>query len=179
MGKKVLVLSASPRKGGNSDTLCDELIRGAEEAGHQTEKIFLKDKNVNYCLGCGNCSNYGKSCPQKDDMEGILQKMIDADVIVLATPVYFYSMNAQLKTVIDRCCAGYTKISGKDFYFIITAAEEDIEAMEATIQGLRGFTSCLPYAVERGIIYGLGAWLVGEISNKPAMGEAFEAGRNI
>jgi multimeric flavodoxin WrbA len=96
MARKVLVLSASPRKGGNSDLLCDQFMRGAKEAGNQTEKIFLRDKKINYCIGCGVCQGKGGKCVQKDDMAEVLDKMIAADVIVMATPVYFYTMNAQM-----------------------------------------------------------------------------------
>ena len=81
MSKKVLVLSSSPRRAGNSDLLCDQFTKGAREAGHQPEKIFLRDKTINYCTGCGICFNGGKPCPQKDDMAEVLEKMIAADVI--------------------------------------------------------------------------------------------------
>ncbi len=74
MNKKVLVLSASPRKGGNSDMLCDQFILGAKEAGNPTEKIFLRDKTINYCTGCGTCFNRGEGCSQKDDMAEVLEK---------------------------------------------------------------------------------------------------------
>jgi len=93
MSKKVVVLSGSPRKGGNSDTLCDRFVEGARVAGHEVEKIFIRDKKINYCTGCGTCFQGDKPCPQKDDMAGILDKMIAADAIVMATPVYFYTMN--------------------------------------------------------------------------------------
>ena len=126
MSKKVLILSSSPRRNGNSDLLCNEFMRGAAEAGHQVEKIFLKDKHINYCTGCSVCSMYGKPCPQKDDAAEVVEKMIAADVIVMATPVYFYTMSAQMKTLIDRCCARYLEIKDKEFYFIIAAAEESI-----------------------------------------------------
>ena len=114
--KKILILSSSPRRGGNSDTLCDEFLRGAIESGNEAEKIFLRDKNINYCTGCSVCSMYGKPCPQKDDMSEIVEKMLAADVIVMATPVYFYTMSAQMKTLIDRCCARYTEIKNKEFF---------------------------------------------------------------
>lgn len=114
MGKKVIIISSSPRKGGNSDILCDEFQKGAQEAGHDIEKIFLKDKKINYCSGCGFCNtNNYTACSQKDDMNEILDKIIKADVIVMATPVYFYTMCAQMKTFIDRWCARYTHITGK------------------------------------------------------------------
>ena len=86
MGKKVLILSASPRKGGNSDTLCDQFLRGAKESGHQVEKIFLRDKKIGYCTGCGVCYKTHR-CAQDDDMADVLEKMVRADVIVMAAAV--------------------------------------------------------------------------------------------
>jgi len=179
MAKKVLVLSASPRKNGNSDLLCDQFMKGAQQAGHQAEKIFLKDKKINYCTGCGTCINGKKSCPQKDDMAEVLEKMIASDVIVMATPVYFYTMNAQMKTLIDRTCSRYTEIRDKDFYFIVAAADSSKRAMERALEGFRAFTSCLSGAKEKGIVYGTGAWNIGDIKGKPAMKEAYEMGRTV
>lgn len=179
MGKKVLALSGSPRRGGNSDILCDQFLKGAAEAGHVTEKVFIADKNINYCTGCGLCINREGRCSQKDDMAETLAKMVEADVIVMATPIYFYTMNGQMKTFIDRCCSRYTEISGKDFYFVMTAAEPDKEIMERTLTEFRGFTYCLDDASERGIIYGTGAWLAGDIKKTPAMLEAYEMGKSV
>lgn len=99
MSKKVLILSSSFRKGGNSDTLCDQFAMGARDAGHAVEKIFLNDKHIGYCRGCGVCNTTHK-CIQKDDMAEILNKMVEADVIVMGTPVYFYSMNGQMKILL-------------------------------------------------------------------------------
>ncbi|MCC0680852.1 flavodoxin family protein [Clostridioides sp. ES-S-0005-03] len=179
MNKSVLVLSASPRKGGNSDLLCDQFMQGALESKNQVEKIFLKDQDVKYCIGCGVCYEKGGNCSQKDDMEEILEKMIKADVIVLATPVYFYTMNAQMKTMIDRTCSRYTEISGKEFYFIVAAADNSEQAMERTLEGFRGFTSCLNGAKEKGIVYGIGAWHVGDIKESVAMNHAYEMGKSV
>lgn len=178
MSKNIIILSSSPRKGGNSDRLCDEFARGASEAGHTVEKIFLKDYTVNPCTGCSVCSMYGKPCPQRDDAAKLVQKLIDADVIVMATPVYFYTMCGQMKIFIDRCCARYTEISGKEFYFIVSAAETSVPAMERTIEGFRGFLDCLEGAQEKGVVYGVGAWKTGEIEGKPSMREAYEMGLN-
>ena len=179
MSKKVLVLSSSPRKGGNSEILCDQFIVGAQEAGNSAEKIFLRDKKIGYCVACEYCQKNGGACPQKDDMAEILEKMIAADVIVLATPVYFYSMDAQLKTLIDRTVAQYTEIRDKEFYFIMTAAESGKHATEGTLVSLRGFTSCLGGAKEKGIIYGTGAWKMGEIKDSKAMTQAYEMGKQV
>ena len=179
MPKKVLILSSSPRKGGNSDTLCNEFMRGAIDAGNNIEKICLRDKKINYCTGCSVCSQYGKPCPQKDDAAEIIAKMLDADVIVMATPVYFYTMSAQMKTLIDRCCSRYTEIKDKEFYFIVTAAENDRSKMLRIIDTFQGFLDCLENPVIKGTIFGLGAWLVGEIKKHPAMQEAFQTGHSI
>ncbi len=176
--KKVLVLSASPRRGGNSDILCDQFVRGAQDAGHAVEKVFLRDRNIGYCLGCGVC-NRTHQCVQKDDMKEILDKMVEADVIVMATPVYFYAMDGQMKTFIDRTVPRYTEITDKDFYFIMTAADTDKQSLARTVEGFRGFTEdCLDGAREKGILYGVGAWQAGEIRNTPAMEEAYQMGRN-
>lgn len=177
--KNILLISASPRRGGNSDTLCDQFLRGAQEAGHQAEKLFLRDHAVGYCVGCGLCNRRPGTCSQQDEMARIAEKMQRADVIVLATPVYFYTMDAQLKTLIDRCCPYYTALKNKEFYFLVTAADTDRAALERTVEGLRGFTSCLDGPVEKGIVYGAGAWNVGDITALPAMREAYELGRGV
>ena len=138
MAKKVLILSSSPRRGGNSDRLCDRFMAGAQQAGHEVEKIFLKDRRIGYCTGCGACYGGAGPCPQKDDAAGVIGKMVEADVIVMATPVYFYTLSAQMKTLIDRCCARYLEMKGKEFYFILTAAEESVPMMERTVECFRG-----------------------------------------
>ena len=178
MKKRILLLSSSPRRHGNSDRLCDEFLRGAREAGHDAEKISLRDCRIGYCTGCGVCYDT-RTCPQRDDAAQIVGMMIAADVIVLATPVYFYTMSAQMKTLIDRCCAGYLEIRAKEFYFIVAAAETSVAAMERTIDGFRGFLDCLDNPQEKGVVYGVGAWHKGDFQGKPAMKQAYEMGRNI
>lgn len=177
--KNVLIISASPRKNGNSDTLCDRFAQGAEERGHKTEKVFLASKNIGFCRGCGVCNSTHK-CVQKDDMAEILDKMVAADVIVLATPVYFYSVNGYMKNFIDRTVPRYTEIKNKDFYFIMTAADTEKASLERTVEAFRGFTEdCLEGAREAGIIYGVGAWNMGDIRNTAAYNDAYEMGRRI
>ena len=127
--KKVLILSGSPRKGGNSDTLCDEFMKGAIEAGNEVEKIFVAGKNIGYCNACYACKDTGV-CVIKDNMTEVLQKMLDADVIVLSSPVYFYSISAQLKAVIDRTVARWLEFRDKEFYYIMTAAEDEKQLLD-------------------------------------------------
>lgn len=177
MSKKILVISSTPRKGGNSDILCDEFVRGAKETGNDVEKICLRDKKIEYCNGCGACNDSHK-CHIKDDAEAIVDKMVDADAIVLASPVYFYSICAQLKALIDRSVPRYTEISNKDFYYILTAADTDKANLERAVETIRGFTlGCLNGPKEKGIIYGTGAWQMGEIRNTQAMKKAYDYGK--
>jgi len=179
MSKKVLVISSSPRRGGNSDLLCDQFVAAAKKAGNHAEKVFLKDKKINYCQGCGACVGGAKACPQKDDMGGVLEAMVAADVIVMATPVYFYTMCGQMKTVIDRTCSRYTELRNKEFYFIATAADSNKRAIERTVEEFRGFTSCLDGSKEAGIICGTGAWGIGDIKGSEAMKVAYEMGTKV
>ena len=178
--KKVLVISASPRKGGNSDLLCDEFVRGATEAGHEVEKIRLAEKNVGFCKGCYACQKL-KKCFQNDDANELIEKMLSADVIVLATPVYFYSMDAQLKALIDRSVSrweDFGRFKGTEFWLVITAGDENRDMMSATLEGLRGFMrDCMEGSIERGVLYGTGAYEKGAVRTLPVFKEAYEAGR--
>jgi len=179
MIKKALVISASPRRNGNSDILCDQFIQGAQEAGHEVEKVFLRDKNIKYCTGCYVCEKTKGICAIKDDMPELLEKIIQADVLVFSTPVYFYCMNAQLKTVIDRTVARYTEIKDKDAYLIATAGEPGMKAMEGTITSFRGFLDCLENVREAGLILGQGVHILGEVRETPVMQEAYKIGTTI
>ncbi len=114
--KNVLILAGSPRKKGNSAALCRMFAQGAEEAGSKVETIFLRDKKIGFCLACYHCRDHGGVCAIKDDMAEILDKMNAADVIVMASPVYFYSVDAQMKALIDRCVARWRTIKNKTFY---------------------------------------------------------------
>lgn len=178
MAKKILVLSGSPRKGGNSDTLCDQFIKGAKEAGNEVEKMWIQGKKVAPCLACYYCKDHKGECAIKDDMKEILDKMAIADVLVLSSPVYFYSISAQLKTVIDRTVARWLEIKNKEFYYIITAAATDDTAKDCTLECMRGLAVCLEGSVEKGVIFGNGVYEKGEIENHPTMQQAYEMGKN-
>lgn len=176
--KKVLILSGSPRKGGNSDLLCDMFMKGALEAGHEVEKIRVQEKKVGYCLGCYACEKTGV-CAIKDDMAEIMEKIIACDVLVLASPVYFYSIDAQLKTVIDRTVCRWTEVVNKEMYYIMTAADEERESMDTTLACFRGYAECVEGAKEMGVIYGSGVHGKGEIEGTKVMEEAYEMGKAV
>ena len=179
MSKKVLILSGSPRKGGNSDLLCDAFLRGAESAGHTVEKIRIAEKRIAPCAACYYCKNHGGTCARKDDMAEVLQKMIDADVLVLASPVYFYSVDAQLKTVIDRTLARWTEVKNKEFYYIVTMADADKSSADTTLACLRGYADCVSGAVEKGVIIGNGVYEPGKIEHTAAVQQAYEMGKTV
>ena len=178
MSKKILILSGSPRKGGNSDYLCNQFLKGAVEAGHDVEKIFVNEKKIGYCRACYACRNTHK-CIIKDDMPEILDKIIDADVLVFASPVYFYSINAQIKTVLDRTLARWTELKDKEFFYILSAGEDSKAIMERAAECFRGFADCFKGSVERGIIYGHGLYERTDARNSKFALEAYELGKNV
>ena len=175
--KKILILEGSPRRNGNSAILSDEFARGAEKAGCSVEKVHIAGKKVAGCLGCNACYRNGGACVQKDDMAEIREKMLAADVIVLASPVYFYSMTAQMKAVIDRTYAFYQQLEGKTFSFLITCGAPDAAFTETMLAALRGFTCCVPNAKEGGVVLGVNAMEAGDIRGSKAMAEAYALGR--
>lgn len=179
MSKKVLILSGSPRKDGNSDILCGEFARGASEAGHAVEAIRVAAKKVHPCSACYYCRDHGGKCVHEDDMAGILQKMIEADVLVLASPVYFYSIDAQLKAVIDRTVARWLEVKNKEFYYIVTMADEEAASAETTLACFRGYADCVQGAVEKGVVIAGGVYEPGTVRDTPAMREAYALGHSI
>lgn len=175
---KVLIISSSPRKDGNSDVLCGQFAKGAAEAGHEVKTIALREKKIAPCKACYACMEK-HICAIKDDMPEVFVALVEADVIVLATPVYFYSASAQLKAMIDRCLVNHKALAGKGFCFIVTAADPQREAADGTLAVLRGFTRCIPDTQEIGVIYGLGAWDKGDVYRHPAYEQAFEMGKEL
>ena len=143
------------------------------------EKVRITGKKIAGCLGCNGCYRNGGECVQKDDMAEVREEMLAADVIVLASPIYFYSMTAQMKAVIDRSYAFYQQLEGKTFYFIITCAAPDAAFTETMLASLRGFTCCIPNAIEGGIVLGVGAMEAGEIRSSAAMEEAYQLGHGV
>ena len=174
MAKKVLIVSGSPRKG-NSDMLCEEFARGARDAGHSVKKIDLRKKKVGFCTACYRCNDTGRCCID-DDVPAIVDEMGASDIIVLASPVYFYSVDAQMKALIDRTVSRWTCIKGKVFYYIVTCAEDDPSATRCTIECMRGLAACLEGSVEGGIVEGRGVYGPGEVEGTEAMSEAYRMG---
>lgn len=180
MSKKVLILSTSPRKNSNSDALAEEFAKGAQQAGHQVEKISLIGKDIQFCRGCLACQKT-KRCVIHDDADKIVQeKMLHADVLVFATPIYYYEMSGQMKTLLDRANPLYScDYAFREVYLIAAAAEDGDEVWSRAASGLEGWIACFPKARLAGVVFGGNATGVGTIQGNPAMQKAFDAGKAI
>lgn len=176
MAKNVLILSASPRKGGNSDLLCDAFADGARASGNVVEKVRVADCEIGYCRACSACERNGGRCAIADDMGRLLDRIVAADVLVLASPVYFYSIAAQLKTVIDRCVARWTEIRDKEFYYILSAAEDSDTVMDGALACMRGFLGCCDGSVEKGAICAKGVYGKGDAASTEYPAQAYRMG---
>ena len=178
MSKKVLGISSSGRVSGNSNQLLQSFLKGATQAGHTTEIIQLTGKKINFCTGCWQCKKTNQ-CIFRDDMDDIAPKIMAADVIVLASPIYFYAISGQLKTMLDRLDPYYEQINNKDFYYCFSCADNDPSAMDTAVLEIRGFLECCNDCNEKGIIRGTNVTQIGDIKNTPHLEEAFIMGNNI
>ena len=179
MSKKVLIISTSPRKGSNSEALSDEFARGARESGNEVEKVSLAGKNIRFCRGCFVCQKT-KRCVIRDDADLIEQKMVDADVLVFATPIYYYEMSGQMKTMLDRGNPMFTAdYAFRDVYLICTAAEDADHVWQRAKSGLEGWIACFPKAKLVGCVFGGGTTEVGTVQGTPAMEKAYELGKAV
>lgn len=174
--KTVLVLSASPRRGGNTDLLCDEFVRGAREAGGDVEKIFLDDYKIDFFHECHEHS--ADSVSADDQAPLIIEKMTKADIIVLSSPVYYMNIDGQLKTLMDRCYRN-KGLGGKEFYYITACADAEDSTAETAIFAFRGFVVCLPEPVERGMVKAVGIGRKGAVEQSQYMQEAYNLGKTI
>lgn len=179
MSKKVLVISTSLRPNSNSEALADAFLRGAQEAGNETEKVTLRNKDVRFCMGCLACQSLGR-CVIRDDTQEITQKMHDADVIVFATPIYYYEMAGQMKTLLDRANWLYSSdYRFGDIYLLTSAAEDDPETPEGAEHGLNGWIACFERARLAGTVFAGGVNGAGEIAGHKALQEVYEMGKKV
>ncbi len=172
----VVMVNGSPRAKGNSDLLCDKFARGAVEAGHIVEKISLREHTVNPCKACYACFKTG-DCIQKDDMALILEKVKQAQVLVLASPTYFLTMSGQMKIFIDRLLPQWQGLGGKEVYVIVTGHDSK-SGLKRTASDLADIFSYLGNEVKP-VIWGEGVWQKGEVLGTKAMVDVYQAGKNI
>ena len=177
--KKVIVISTSLRHGSNSDMLADQFVAGAKAAGNEVEKISLVGKNIQFCKGCMGCQRLAR-CVIKDDVNDIMAKVLDADVVCWATPIYYYEMSGQMKTLIDRMNAMYPlNYKFRDVYLLTTAAENEEETPKRAETGLTGWIDCYPKSRLAGTLFCGGVNDAREIEGNPKLQEVFELGKSI
>lgn len=177
--KNIVIVNSTFRNGGNSQVLASEFERGAKESGHNVKTINLKDLDLKFCIGCLACQKMGK-CVLKDDVNDLLSTVQNADILVFATPVYYYCMSGQLKTFLDRLNPLFPKQNKfKDVYLIATCAEDEESAIDGTINGVQGWIDCFDGVRLAGVVYGIGVESVGEVKNTIAFKQAYEMGKSI
>lgn len=177
--KNIIVISSSPRKNGNSNALVAAFVRGAEERGNAVEVISLTGKHMEFCRGCMVCNKTNR-CVIADDMKQINEKLGKAEVVVFATPVYYYSVSGQLKTFFDRTSPHFTAdYKFRDVYLLATAAEDETTTPEGTIQATVGWVDCFEKARLKKTVFAGGVDAIGDIAGHPALEEAYQTGKSI
>ena len=178
--KKVLIISTSLRNNANSEILAQQTEKGAKDVGHNVEFVSLKDKEIKFCKGCMACQKSGK-CVICDDANDITLKMKEADVIVWATPIYYYEMSGQMKTLIDRANSLYA--TGKNFsevYLITTSADNSKGVIQTVINGVNGWISCFNNVELKGYLEAGGLENPNDAQNrKDLLDAAYNMGKNI
>ncbi len=177
--KNIVVVSSTPRNNGNSDVLANEFVRGAKEAGHNVTKVDIRKMSLNFCKGCFYCRTHGE-CVIKDDVNALLSVVQNADVLVFATPIYYYEMSGQLKTFLDRLNPLYDKENKfTDVYCIMTAADDDPSAMDKAIGGVQGWIDCFDGVSLKECISAVGLEGTGEAKTSKYFEQAYEMGKRV
>ena len=180
MSKKVFIISTSLRPNANSEILAHETERGALDAGHVVKFVTLKDKEIKFCKGCLACQKLGK-CVINDDANEITAKMKEADVIVWATPVYYYEMSGQMKTLIDRANSLFA--TGKQFsetYVITTSADSSKGVVQTVLNGVKGWVACFSNLELKGFLEAGGLDNPNDVNlRKDLLEQAYNMGKNI
>lgn len=177
--KNILIISTSLREGGNSETLAKSFADGAKANGNNVEILSLRNKTINFCRGCLICQNTQK-CVINDDANEISNKMLNADIIVFATPIYYYEMSGQMKTLLDRSNPLYTTdYKFRDIYLLSSAAEFEDTAMDRAITGLEGWIECFERARLKGTLLAKGVTDIGDIEDNEILKKAYEMGMGI
>ena len=177
--KKVIVISTSLRAGSNSDMLAEKFAEGAKASGNEVEKISLRGKEIKFCVGCLSCQKTGK-CVFKDDVPEIMAKVKEADVVCWATPIYYYEMSGQMKTLIDRMNAMYSsEYRFRDIYLLTTAAEVEEETPRRAEIGLTGWIDCYGKSSLKGHLFCGGVNDARDIEGNASLMQAYDMGKGV
>ena len=167
--KNVLVISSSLRNKSNSETLAQEFAKGAAEAGNKVEVVSLRGKKIAFCTGCLASQKKGK-CVINDDANVITAKMKKAEVIVFATPIYYYEMSGQLKTMLDRANSLYSSdFKFREIYLLASAADTDKKAMNIAKRSISGWIACFDGVKFKGGICATGAENPGDVKERTTL----------
>lgn len=176
---KVVVITGSPHKRGTSACLADNFIRGAEEAGHEVYRFDAAFKKVRPCIGCKACITKGEGCVFKDDMEELNPKLLEADAVVFASPIFYCNISAQLKTVIDRFFANDRKICGNRKTALLTTMEDKtMHSAEGVDTCFRSTAAWLDWEVA-GIINAMECPSVAVLEQTDYPQQAYELGKSL
>ena len=177
--KKVIVISTSLRAGSNSDMLAEKFAEGAKASGNEVEKISLRGKEIKFCVGCLCCQKTG-ACVFKDDVPEIMAKVKEADVVCWATPIYYYEMSGQMKTLIDRMNAMYSReYRFRDIYLLTTAAEAEEDTPRRAEMGLTGWIDCYGKSSLKGNLFCGGVNDARDIEGNASLMQAYEMGKRV
>ena len=177
--KKVIVISTSLRAGSNSDMLAHKFAEGARASGNEVETVSLRGKEIRFCVGCLSCQRTG-ACVFNDDVPAIMDKVLHADVVCWATPIYYYEMSGQMKTLIDRMNAMYPKdYRFRDIYLLTTAAEAEEETPRRAEIGLTGWIDCYGKSSLKGHLFCGGVTDARDIESNSKLQEAYEMGKRV
>ena len=175
---KIFVLTGSPRKNGNSNTLAEYFIKGAEEKGHKVLRFDSAFKKVHPCLGCNKCSMDG-DCIFQDDFNFVRDNIVDSDVVVFATPMYYFGISSQLKTVIDRFYSINGKIHIPKKAILLMTYANNSKYDESPIK--THYEVLLNYLgwKDIGQIIANSVWPVGAINHTKYLEEAYKLGKSL
>ncbi len=175
---KILVLTGSPRKNGNSATLAESFIKGAEEAGHHIERFDAAFKEVHPCVACNHCGMNGP-CVFNDDFNFVREHIVDADAVVFATPMYYFGISAQLKAVIDRFYAINGQIHRpKKAVLLMTYANTAASEAKPIVSHYETLLNYLGWT-DAGRVIASGVWPVGAVEGTKYPRQAYELGKKI
>lgn len=176
---KIVMITGSAHRHGTTAALADQFQQGALDAGHEVYRFDAAFQDVHPCIGCDKCLRTGECTFAADDMKLLNPHLLAADAVVFVSPVYYFTINAQLKAVIDRTVARWLEVKNKELYYIVTMADECISSADTTLACFRGYAECVEGAVEKGVIIGSGVCEAGTIRSTPAMAQAYEMGRKV
>lgn len=176
---KAVIITGSPHKNGTTAYLADQFIKGAEEAGHEIFRFDAATRDVHPCIACEKCHGDSPVCVFKDDMQELNPYLIEADAVVLVSPIYYYGINAQIKAVIDRFYANDAVFhGGKKAVLMVAMADDTMESAEGALASFKGMAKYLEWDIA-GTVVGVNCMTPEMIKNTDYPKKAYELGKSL